>query len=133
MTELVIQQLSEYGEQAGEALVRNFDMDHHRLLRARAILGPLEGALDEFASVYDADYHALLAEKGDPASKRQSREVFAAFADDLKAIGNKARALHESDGTKSIRQGKIITTDAEVRLVATDDRVPASARDGVSQ
>lgn len=133
MPPAVIEQLTEYGKQAGETLVRDFDMDRHRLLRARSVFGPLEGALAEFSKVYDAEYHALLEDQGDPNSKSQSRAVFAAFGADLKSVGDKACALHAAGDKKSIRQSKVLTADAEVRLVATDDRVPASVRDGDAQ
>lgn len=117
--------LAKLGGTAGERLLSNFKMDDQRLNRARALFPTLEGALDQMSEVYDDHYAKVLAEHlVKPGTQGWRQDPFSKFAEDLSSIGARAKALHDDPGRKSVRQGDVPHTDAEVRLVAVADRVP---------
>lgn len=132
MSAETIELLANYGGKAGDRLLSDFKMDDQRLNRARALLPTLEGALDHMSEVYDKNYAKILTEHNVSAENRDWRkDPFAKLAEDLSSIGARAKALHDDPDQKSVRQGKVLRADAEVRMVATADRVPKTAEDEV--
>lgn len=125
MGEDTIKLLTNLGADAGARLMSDFEMDNHRLHRARSLLPTLEGALDEMSQAYDDKYAEVLAEHDVKAgTKGWRKDTFAAFAAALATLGTQAREAHEDPGRKSVRQGDVQSADTEVRLVPTEDRVP---------
>jgi len=125
MSDETIARLTEFGSQAGDRLVSEFNMDDQRLSRARALFPTLEGALADMSETYDDAYAKLLKEHRVRSGTQAWREdPFAKFGAALKAIGAEGKANHNDPDGKSIRQGDVGKFDAEVRLVATEDRVP---------
>ena len=126
MSEETIARLTAFGSQAGDRLISDFNMDDQRLSRARALFPALEGALADMSETYDDTYAKLLEEHQVKSGTQAWRKnPFATFGTDLKTLGAEGKALHDDPERKSIRQGDVGKCDAEVRLVATEDRVPA--------
>jgi predicted acylesterase/phospholipase RssA len=117
--------LVDLGGKAGARLVTDFKMDDQRLPRARALLPTLEGALDQMSETYDDAYAKVLTDHNVKTGTRGWRkDPFAKFAKDLSAIGARAKKRHADASGKSVRQGDVPHADAEMRLVAVEDRVP---------
>lgn len=122
-----IASLAELGGSAGDRLLSNFDMDDHRLSRARALLPTVEGTLEHMSEVYDCHYAEVLANHNVKAGTQDWRQhTFAELAQDLSTIGARAKKMHDDPQHESVRQGDVPHADAEVRVVATADRVPKS-------
>lgn len=143
MSEGTIQEVADYGRQAGQTLVDDFDFDRHRYSRALSLLPNLEGVLDGFSTAYaarpdggdvdDLTYAEILTQHPAtifPKNTATWREtVLKAFADGLADIGATAAANHAKKGRKSVRNGHVPSVDARISLVAEADRVPAHAAD----
>jgi hypothetical protein len=123
-----IEYLASLGGQAGDRILSSFDMDDQRLHRARSILPTLEGALSTMSEAYDEGYARVLTEhKVKDGTEAWRQDPLAKLAEDLSEIGARAKALHDDPMLKSVRQGDVPHADAEVRLVAIEDRVPKGA------
>lgn len=134
MPEETIAQLGEYGKQAGQRLVAQFEFDEHRWLRAVSLLPKLEEVLEGMAATCRAEpagggmtYDALLTEH-EPRSYRNTptwrREVLAPFVAALAEIGDKAAKADAAPGSRGLRKGNVPKADSNLRLVAGADRVP---------
>lgn len=132
MEKETIDQLGEYGRQAGRMLVERFDFDEHRWRRAVSFLPKLEAALEDMATTYRATpagggltYETLLTDYKPRSYNRNSRrwreEVLAPFATSLAEIGDRAIAA----GDDTVQKGEVPRADSNLRLVAGSDRVPA--------
>ncbi|NNE89933.1 MAG: patatin [Silicimonas sp.] len=131
MSPKTIDFLASLGGKAGDRLLSQFDMRDQQLSRAQALLPTLEGALASMSEAFDADYAKILnthAVKDGTNGWRQ--DPFAKLAEDLSGIGANAKALHDDPGRKSVRQGDVPHADAEMRLVAVEDRVPKGMEGG---
>lgn len=134
-----IARLADYGREAGQTLVSDFDFDEHRYRRALSLLPTLEGSLEGLSKSYAAgpdgaeadaltyaqvltDYPARIYTK----NTRTWREtVLDAFAGGLAEIGAQAAENHAQEGRKSVRKGHVPPVDARISLIAEADRVPA--------
>lgn len=139
MDKATIDQLGEYGRQAGRMLVERFDFDEHRWLRAVSLLPKLEAALEGMATTYRAvpagggpTCETLLTDYKPRSyngnSQRWREEVLAPFAASLAGIGDRVIAA----GDDTVRKGKVPRADSNLRLVAGADRVPAREEDAAT-
>lgn len=90
MSEATILQLTQYGADAGDALLNDFDFDEHRWRRAATALPTLGDALERLANVWDARYESLVLQH--PATgltklTGAERQRLAEFARELNEIG----------------------------------------------
>lgn len=123
-----IELLTELGGDAGARLLSDFKMDDQKLHRALSLFPTLEKALADMSQAYDADYENLLKTyKVKPKDAAWRADPFASFAAALSTIGADAQARHDDPAQKSVRQGDVPHTDAEMRLMAIADRVPKRA------
>jgi len=129
-----IARLAEYGRAAGRRLVEDFDFDEHRYRRALSLLPNLEEALADVAAGYRAlpdgaeagtlAYRDILTDYAPRRYRNDAgwrRDVFQAFADRLAALG-------DDPASKRLADGNTPAGDADVRLIASPDRVPDRAR-----
>ena len=140
MSKCTIQQLLDYGTEAGGRIVAEFDMTQHRFDRALVTLPAMAKALARYADGYEASpedkdggtptYEWVLTEfdssrYGGKRLEAWRKGPLPDLAQKLATLGADMRAF--DDGQKSIRDGGPTGVDADFRLVASADRVPHDA------
>jgi hypothetical protein len=142
MPEETILRLGDYGRQAGQKLVNDFDFNEHRWRRALAFLSSMEKGLVSMAETTakpapggktsDQTYTEVLTTYEPKSYKNASKwrnEVLNALANDLAALGEKARQSADGNGKRDFERGEVPHIDARIRLIADADRVPADKSD----
>lgn len=135
MSDDVIDRLIGYGRAAGLQLVTQFDFDEHRWLRAITALPKLAQSLKDLDTACaalpapDAQSYRDVLTRRDPKSytgltPTWRKEALESFATSLAGIGAKAGA---EKGPESLRNPNLPVVDSQLRIVASADRVPASA------
>ena len=135
----VINQLSEFGAQAGAAILQDFDLKEHRWRRFLTELPLVETLLEDFADRWDAaepapgdlSYPDLVADGGNRQSYRltaEHRQELKRRAERLAALGRALRA----DPMPQTLESSLPVRQARLRVVASMDDVvrsrPAKAR-----
>ncbi|HVK90436.1 MAG TPA: hypothetical protein VM468_03345 [Mycoplana sp.] len=120
MGEEVIQQLADFGDQAGSKVLQEFQFPEHRWRRAVTALPTLGAALERLGQVWGRDYRDLLLNYA-PASLKLSpseRQQLVDFADQLAAIGQ---------GLAKKPLPRVSNQKAVVRVVASIDTIDDQA------
>jgi hypothetical protein len=121
MDEEKIRRLAAYGEQAGEKLRTEFDMDAHRWRRFLVAMARVEGTLDNIANAYEgvaggteafAAFLARYASMPDQYKQPDPERVAAMLkrADQLAGMGQDWRQK------PTIREGNIPKPDTDLRI-----------------
>ena len=142
MPKETILRLGAYGRQAGQKLVNDFDFNEHRWRRALAFFSGMEKGLVNMAEntaksppgglASDRTYADVLTTYDPQSYKNTSKwraEVLKVLADDLAAVGEKARQSTDEKGHRAFERGKVPHIDARIRLIADANRVPADMPD----
>jgi hypothetical protein len=143
MDRQTIERLEGYGREAGEKLVKEFNFDEHRWLRALSFMSRLEGSLETLSERYDSapvgadetgmTYRQILTEY--PAAKYTNtdewrRNVLDPFVRKLSDMGKKAGEDCRSGEGQCVRDGNVPKTLASIRLIAdAQDRGPSNDPD----
>lgn len=121
MDSKTIQQLSEYGREAGDALCTSFDLDDHRWRRFLVAMARMEETLEEVVTAYqtlpgkpEGFDEFLKRYAADPSSYRQDSkarlEVLLDRARDLAGLGQEWRER------PFVREGNIPKPDTDLRI-----------------
>ena len=137
-----IDDLMEYGRQAGQSLRQDFCFRQHRYNRAIGLLPAIEQALEELAEAYDAgedgtgdtSTYCDILKNFNTAHYKNPPEWRAdplnALAESLAQLGRRARDLRVDPDSSCVREGRSIPVmDTQIRHVATADRVPRHVGD----
>ena len=121
MDNTTVQQLAEYGREAGDVLCTSFDLDEHRWRRFLVAMARMEETLEEVVTAYqtlpgkpEGFDEFLKRYADDPSSYRQDSkarlEVLLDRARDLALLGEEWR------GRPFIREGNIPKPDTDLRI-----------------
>ena len=136
MSPQTIQKLTEFGREAGQKLIDEFDFDENRWRRGLSALSEVEGALQSFHNAYvqtppgmgdDGRTYGQILTEHDPSlmkdnSQTWRQDVLDGLAGRLAKIGEDANEAAEEEGVRTVREGNVPKQDASLKILANADR-----------
>ncbi|MEM7545603.1 MAG: hypothetical protein AAF367_08715 [Pseudomonadota bacterium] len=130
-----IRRIADYGKQAGELILSEFNFDEHRWRRAITTLPQGEAVMESLAERVDSDiepsYEEILTTYEPlgykPGNEEWRTKALAPFAEALAALGRNAKA---DPSARVQSEENLPVIDASIRLAASTDRVPKANRRG---